>query len=66
MAGCLWRVTTCHKIALAMQAKLEEHPLFERISDEDLEQDAAAGLLTDATEEGQKVARNSGNVGSAP
>ena len=45
-----------------MQAKLDAHPLFERISDEELEKDVAAGLLTDATEEGQKVARNSGKV----
>lgn len=45
-----------------MQAKLDEFPLFERVSDEELEGDIAASLLTEATEEGQKVARNSGKV----
>lgn len=45
-----------------MQAKLDVHPLFERVSDEELEKDPAAGLLAEGTEEGQKVARNSGQV----
>ena len=45
-----------------MQAKLDENHLFQRMSEEDLTNDAAANLLTDATEEGQKVARNSGKV----
>ena len=45
-----------------VQAKLDEHPLFERISDKELEADPAADLLTSATEEGQKVARNLGEV----
>ncbi len=49
-----------------LQAKLDAHPLFERISDEELEHDVAAGLLTDATEEGQKVARNNGKVCPPP
>ncbi len=40
----------------------DAHPLFERVSDEELESDPAACLLASATEEGQKVARNSGQV----
>ena len=36
--------------------------MFERISDEELESDPAAGLLTESSEEGQKVARNKGNT----
>ena len=40
----------------------DAHPLFERLSDEELEADVAAQLLDNATEEGQKVARNSGQV----
>lgn len=40
----------------------DAHPLFERLSDEELEADLAACLLASATEEGQKVARNSGQV----
>lgn len=45
-----------------LQAKLDEHPFFERMTDSELENDLAASLLTDATEEGQKVARNSGQA----
>lgn len=47
-----------------MQAKLDNHPLFERISDDVLRADPAYPLLTTATEEGQKVARNNGEVSS--
>lgn len=42
--------------------KLEAHPLFERVSEEELEQDVAAQLLLQGTEEGQKVARNGGKT----
>lgn len=42
--------------------RLEAHPLFERVSEEELEEDVAAGLLFEGTEEGQKVARNKGNT----
>ena len=45
-----------------MQAKLDEHPLFQRVTEVELESDIAANLLTEATEEGQKVARNNGKV----
>jgi tRNA (guanine-N7-)-methyltransferase len=44
------------------RSKLDGHPLFERVSEEELEQDVAAGLLAQATEEGQKVARNGGST----
>ena len=40
----------------------DAHPLFVRMSDEELAADLAACLLDKATEEGQKVARNSGLV----
>lgn len=42
--------------------QIDAHPLFERMSDEELASDQAACLLDKATEEGQKVARNSGLV----
>ncbi len=54
--------TAPQELAEWMQAKLDTHPLFERISDEELEADPAAWLLAEGTEEGQKVARNSGQV----
>ncbi len=45
-----------------MREKLEAHPLFERVGEEELDSDPAACLLVSATEEGQKVARNGGQV----
>lgn len=36
--------------------------MFELISDEELEKDVAANLLTNTSEEGQKVERNKGNT----
>lgn len=44
------------------RTKLDGHPMFERISDAELEQDPAAGLLAAASEEAQKVARNQGST----
>lgn len=43
-------------------SKLAAHPLFERISEEELAGDPCADLIKLATEEGQKVERNSGKV----
>lgn len=52
-----------HPLPLVLQRdRLEAHPMFERVSDEELEGDAAAQLLLEGTEEGQKVARNSGKT----
>lgn len=49
-------ITSFHScFPLLQRDKLDAHPLFERISDEELESDPAAGLLTQGTEEGQKV-----------
>ena len=42
--------------------KLEAHPLFERVIEEELADDPAAQLLLQGTEEGQKVARNGGKT----
>ena len=50
------------ELAQWMQSKLDCHPLFERLSETELLRDPAAGLLAEGTEEGQKVARNSGKV----
>ena len=50
------------ELAQWMQNKLDCHPLFERLSEAELSRDPAAGLLAEGTEEGQKVARNSGQV----
>ena len=47
---------------LPQRDKLEAHPLFERVSEEELANDPAAQLLLEGTEEGQKVARNGGKT----
>jgi tRNA (guanine-N7-)-methyltransferase len=44
------------------RAKLEAHPMFEAIPEAEVDADPAARLLAEATEEGQKVARNGGVV----
>lgn len=62
VGGMLYTISDVQDLADWMQAKLDVHPLFERVSDEELEEDPAAGLLAEGTEEGQKVVRNSGQV----
>ena len=47
-----------------MRDKLAAHPCFEPVPEEEVKSDPAAQLLVQATEEGQKVARNSGQVSS--
>ncbi|KAG1671830.1 hypothetical protein FOA52_000207 [Chlamydomonas sp. UWO 241] len=61
-SGMLYTITDVKDLGDWMRAKLLAHPMFELISDEDLESDPAAGVLINATEEGQKVARNKGNT----
>ena len=56
-----WQLDEEGKV-LAWGVQTDAHPLFQRLSDEELQGDVAAGLLDSATEEGQKVARNSGQV----
>lgn len=60
--GRLYTATDVEDLATWMREHLTAHPLFRVLSDEELEADPAAGLLTEATEEGKKVARNSGQT----
>lgn len=60
--GLLYTISDVEELAEWMSRNLEQFPLFERVTDEELEADPAANLLTEATEEGQKVARNSGKT----
>jgi len=62
VGGMLYTITDVPELGEWMRSKLDTHPLFERVSDEELESDPAAGLLTQASEEGQKVARNQGST----
>ncbi|KXZ57036.1 hypothetical protein GPECTOR_1g97 [Gonium pectorale] len=58
--GWLYTISDVPELGDWMKAKLDAHPLFERVSEEELEADPAAGLLALSSEEGQKVARNGG------
>ncbi|CAL5228892.1 g12108 [Coccomyxa viridis] len=58
--GMLYTITDVPELGKWMREKSDAHPLFQRMSDEELATDPAACLLDKATEEGQKVARNSG------
>lgn len=60
--GLLYTITDVEDLGNWQREKLDAHPLFERVSDEELKGDAAAALLVEGTEEGQKVARNSGKT----
>lgn len=60
--GLLYTITDVEDLAMWQREKLEAHPLFEEVSEEELAGDAAAGLLQLGTEEGQKVQRNSGKT----
>lgn len=44
-----------------MVKHFEEHPLFTRLSDEDLSKDPVVDKLYQSSEEGQKVTRNNGD-----
>eukprot|EP00899_Mesostigma_viride_P028105 jgi/Mesvir1/847/Mv17420-RA.1 len=58
--GIVYTITDVKELADWMRAKLEEHPLFEPLSREEMEADVCTAQLYSATEEGQKVERNSG------
>ena len=45
-----------------MNCKSQEHPLFEKVTEDELEKDIAADLLFTASEESKKVARNKGQM----
>jgi len=60
--GWLYTVTDVPELGAWMAAKLGGHPLFEPVGEEELAADPAAGLLTVASEEAQKVARNGGST----
>nr|CAD1826800.1 unnamed protein product [Ananas comosus var. bracteatus] len=60
--GVIYTITDVEELGDWMRSCLEEHPLFEAVSEEELETDPVVKLLSSATEEGQKVARNGGQT----
>ncbi|KAH7838963.1 hypothetical protein Vadar_033180 [Vaccinium darrowii] len=60
--GIIYTITDVEELGEWMKACLEGHPMFEALRDEELEADPVVKLLSSATEEGQKVARNGGQT----
>ncbi|XP_058780651.1 tRNA (guanine-N(7)-)-methyltransferase-like [Vicia villosa] len=62
VGGIIYTITDVEELGEWMKSCLENHPLFEPLTEKELEADPAVKLLTSATEEGQKVARNDGQT----
>ncbi|XP_059057142.1 tRNA (guanine-N(7)-)-methyltransferase [Achroia grisella] len=59
--GVVYTITDVKDLHDWMVLHFEEHPLFERICEEELKLDPIVEKLYDSTEEGQKVTRNRGD-----
>ncbi|XP_045804504.1 tRNA (guanine-N(7)-)-methyltransferase [Trifolium pratense] len=62
VGGIIYTITDVEELGDWMKTCLENHPLFEPLTEKELEADPAVKLLSSATEEGQKVARNDGQT----
>lgn len=60
--GIIYTITDVEELGVWMNSCLKGHPLFEAVTKEELETDPVVKLLSSATEEGQKVARNGGQT----
>lgn len=58
--GLIYTITDVHDLHLWMVSHLEEHPLFERLNEDELKADPVVDKLYESTEEGQKVTRAKG------
>ncbi|XP_051115297.1 tRNA (guanine-N(7)-)-methyltransferase [Andrographis paniculata] len=65
VGGIIYTITDVEELGVWMKACLEEHPLFEAVAATELQADPVVELLSTATEEGQKVARNGGETFTA-
>ncbi|KAF9681397.1 hypothetical protein SADUNF_Sadunf06G0221700 [Salix dunnii] len=62
VGGIIYTITDVEELGDWMKSCLDNHPMFEALTEEELEADPAVKLLSTATEEGQKVARNEGQT----
>lgn len=60
IGGLVYTNTDVEEVHLWMVKHFTEHPLFTRVSEEDLAKDIIVGRLGTCTEEGKKVLRNGG------
>ncbi|KAA8897856.1 putative methyltransferase-domain-containing protein [Sphaerosporella brunnea] len=58
--GIVYTITDVEDLHRWMAHHFEDHPLFERIAEEDLRDDVCVEVMRNDTEEGKKVARNGG------
>ena len=61
VGGRLYTCTDVKDLHDWMVKHLDAHPLFKRVSDEELAQDPCIPCVLNDTEEGKKVARNNGD-----
>lgn len=59
--GILYTITDVLDLHEWMKQHLDQHPMFERLDPEQENQDPCVEIMTHATEEGKKVARNNGS-----
>ncbi len=59
--GHIYTITDVKEVHDWMVMHLSAHPLFERLSQDDMQHDAVVDKLYDSTEEGHKVSRNKGD-----
>ncbi|VAI84626.1 unnamed protein product [Triticum turgidum subsp. durum] len=62
VGGIIYTITDVEELGIWMRTCLEKHPLFEAVPEEEIKVDPVVKLLSSATEEGQKVARNGGQT----
>ncbi|KAK7311807.1 hypothetical protein RJT34_10179 [Clitoria ternatea] len=62
VGGIIYTITDVEELGDWMKSCLENHPMFEALTEKELEADPVVKLLSSATEEGQKVARNEGQT----
>uniref|UniRef100_A0ACD5VD14 Uncharacterized protein n=1 Tax=Avena sativa TaxID=4498 RepID=A0ACD5VD14_AVESA len=62
VGGIIYTITDVEELGIWMRSCLEKHPLFEAVPEEEIKVDPVVTLLSTATEEGQKVARNGGQT----
>jgi tRNA (guanine-N7-)-methyltransferase len=62
VGGIIYTITDVEELGEWMKTCLDNHPMFEALTEEELQADPAVKLLCTATEEGQKVARNRGQT----
>lgn len=62
VGGIIYTITDVEELGDWMRSCLEDHPMFKAVLEEELEADPVVKLLSSATEEGQKVARNGGQT----